>query len=152
MKKAPAFSLPNQNGEIKNLSDYQGRWVVLYFYPKDDTPGCTTEACSFRDSRDVIAEYGNAEVIGISKDSIASHKKFADKHGLNFTLLSDKDGAVAKSYGALGERSLFGRKFTGVLRNTYLINPEGQIAKVYEKVSPQKHAAEIIYDLKMLQE
>ncbi len=151
MKKAPEFTLPDQNGVIKQLSDYKGRWVVIYFYPKDDTPGCTTEACNFRDSRDLIAEYGNAEVIGISKDSVASHRKFADKHKLNFTLLSDSDGSVTEAYGAWGKRSLFGRNFNGILRNTYLIDASGKIVKVYEKVDPKEHAGEIISDLRAQQ-
>src|SRR5690606_20158681 len=90
MTKAPDFSLPDQNGKIRKLSDYAGKWIVLYFYPKDDTPGCTNEACSFRDEREAITELGNAEVVGISKDSVASHKKFTDKYKLNFTLLSDE--------------------------------------------------------------
>lgn len=89
MKQAPDFSLLDQDGITHHLSDYAGKWLVLYFYPKDDTPGCTTEACNFRDERDAIAEFGNAEVVGVSKDSVKSHRKFADKHGLNFTLLSD---------------------------------------------------------------
>jgi peroxiredoxin Q/BCP len=151
MKQAPNFSLPDQDGQQHSLSDYHGHWVVLYFYPKDDTPGCTTEACSFRDERDAIAEFGNAVVIGISKDSVKSHKKFADKYGLDFTLLSDESGETIKAYGAWGKRSMYGREFMGIIRSTVLINPEGNIAKEYPKVDPKKHAAEIINDLKKLQ-
>lgn len=151
MKKAPDFSLPDQTGKVRNLSDYRGHWVVLYFYPKDDTPGCTTEACSFRDARESIAEIGNAVVIGISKDSVKSHAKFAEKHKLNFTLLSDEDHATIEAYGAWGPKKFMGREFIGVKRNTYLINPAGEIAKQYEGVNPAKHAEQIIHDLQAFQ-
>ena len=151
MKKAPDFSLADQDNIIHSLSDYNGKWVVLYFYPRDDTPGCTTEACNFRDERDAIADYGNATVIGISKDTSKSHKKFADKFGLNFTLLSDPSHEVIEAYGAWRKRSMFGRKYMGITRSTVIIDPEGKIAKEYAKVDPKKHAAEIIKDLKALQ-
>ena len=151
MKRAPNFILLDQGGVIRSLSDYVGKWIVLYFYPRDDTPGCTTEACSFRDERDAIAEFGKAVVIGVSKDSVKSHKKFADKHGLNFTILSDESLDVIKAYGAWGERSMYGRKFMGVIRSTVIIDPKGNIAREYPKVNPRKHAAEIIKDLKELQ-
>lgn len=151
MKRAPNFSLADQDGTIRTLTDYIGKWVVLYFYPRDDTPGCTTEACSFRDERDAIAEFGNAVVIGVSKDSVKSHKRFADKHGLNFTLLSDETLETIKAYEAWGERSMYGRKFMGVIRSTVIIDPKGNIVKEYPKVNPRKHAAEIIKDLKELQ-
>lgn len=151
MKQAPNFSLQDQNDETKTLADYAGQWVVIYFYPKDDTPGCTTEACNFRDERDAIAEFGNAAVIGVSKDPVASHKKFADKYSLNFTLLSDPDHEVIEAYGAWQEKSMYGRKYMGIQRMTAIINPEGMIVKEYPKVSPAKHAAEIIADLKQLQ-
>ena len=151
MKQAPDFSLHDQDGKIHSLKDYVGKWVVLYFYPRDDTPGCTTEACNFRDERDAIAEYGNAVVIGISKDTVKSHKKFADKFGLNFTLLSDPGHEIIEKYLAWGERSMFGRKFTGIIRTTVVIDPKGNIAKEYPKVDPKKHAKEIIKDLKTLQ-
>ena len=151
MKKAPDFSLSDQNNKTHSLSDYSGKWVVLYFYPKDDTPGCTTEACSFRDERDAIAEYGNCVVIGVSKDDVKSHKKFADKFDLNFTLLSDPELETIKAYGAWGERSMFGRKYMGIIRSTVIVDPKGNIAKEYPKVDPKKHAAEIIKDLKSLQ-
>jgi thioredoxin-dependent peroxiredoxin len=151
MKQAPHFSLPDQNNDIKTLRDYEGKWLVLYFYPKDDTPGCTTEACNFRDSRDLIATLGNANVIGISKDSVKKHKKFADKYHLNFTLLSDPEGVTIQAYGAWGEKKMMGRTYIGILRNTYLIDPNGMIAKEYIGVDPAKHATEIIHDLKALQ-
>lgn len=151
MKQAPDFSLQDQNGNLQTLADYSGKWIVLYFYPKDDTPGCTTEACSFRDERELIGSLGNAEVVGVSKDSVASHKKFADKYGLNFTLLSDPDGSTIKAYNAWGERSMFGKKYMGIVRSTIIINPSGQIVKEYPKVNPKKHAAEIIADLRKLQ-
>ena len=149
--QAPDFTLADQNGTTHTLADYAGKWVVLYFYPKDDTPGCTTEACTFRDGRDAIAELGNAEVIGISKDSVASHKKFAEKHHLNFTLLSDPSHGVIEAYGAWGPRKFMGREFMGTHRNTYILNPEGRIVKTYEGVDPKKHATEIIKDLQALQ-
>lgn len=151
MKKAPDFTLLDQNEMSHSLSDYAGRWVVLYFYPKDDTPGCTTEACEFRDARDAIAEYGNAVVIGISADSVKSHAKFASKYGVNFTLLSDPDHSTIEAYGVWSHKKLFGRGFMGIIRSTFIIDPEGNIAKSYPKVDPKKHAAEIINDLKMLQ-
>lgn len=151
MDKAPDFTLPDQDGKMHSLKDYSGKWVVLYFYPKDDTPGCTTEACSFRDEREAIAELGNAVVIGVSKDSVASHKKFADKHNLNFTLLSDESLKTIKAYNSWGERSMYGRIFLGVLRSTVIINPDGYIVKRYPKADPKKHAVEIIQDLQELQ-
>lgn len=151
MNKAPDFSLQDQNGQTKTLQNYSGKWVVLYFYPKDDTPGCTTEACTFRDERDVIAELGKAEVIGISKDSVASHKKFADKYNLNFTLLSDESMDTIKAYNAWGERSMYGKVYMGIIRSTFIIDPRGNIVKHYPKVTPKNHAAEIIKDLQSLQ-
>lgn len=151
MKPAPDFSLADQDGVVRSLSDYAGKWVVLYFYPKDDTPGCTTEACNFRDERDAIADFGNATVIGISKDSVKSHKKFIDKYNLSFTLLSDPDHVTIEAYGAWQKKSMFGRKFTGIQRKTVIIDPYGTIAKEYPTVDPKKHALEIITDLKALQ-
>lgn len=151
MKKAPDFSLPDQNGSIKTLSDYAGKWLVLYFYPKDNTPGCTVEACKFRDERESIASLGNAEIIGISKDSVASHRKFANMNNLNFTLLSDELGQTIEAYGAWHEKSMFGKKYMGIQRMTVIIDPRGNIIKEYPKVNPVKHAAEIITDLQKLQ-
>lgn len=109
MKQAPDFALPDQTGKIHQLSDYAGKWLVLYFYPKDDTPGCTTEACNFRDARDAIAEFGNCVVVGISKDSVRSHKKFVDKYGLTFTLLSDPEHKVIEAYGSWAPKKFMGR-------------------------------------------
>ncbi len=151
MTKAPDFSLPDQNDKLHSLHDYAGKWVVLYFYPKDDTPGCTTEACNFRDAREAIAEFGNATVIGISKDTVKAHKKFADKYGLSFTLLSDTKHSVIEAYGAWQEKSMFGKQYMGIQRMTVIIDPSGNIAKTYPKVDPKKHAVEIIEDLKTLQ-
>lgn len=151
MKKAPSFKLQDQNGDYKTLEDYSGKWVVLYFYPRDNTPGCTLEACNFRDQRDVIAELGNAEVIGISKDSVRTHANFAKKHNLNFTLLSDPEHSVIEAYGSWGPKKFMGREFMGIHRDTYIINPKGMIVKEYKGVNPAKHASEIINDLKNLQ-
>ncbi|MFZ1249420.1 MAG: thioredoxin-dependent thiol peroxidase [Candidatus Saccharimonadales bacterium] len=151
MLKAPEFTLQDQDGKTHSLADYAGKWVVLYFYPKDNTPGCTKEACNFRDARDAIAEFGDAVVMGVSKDSVESHRKFADKHELNFTLLSDPDHAVAEAYDSWDPKFFFGKILLGVKRNTFLINPQGEIAKKYEGVDPAKHAAEIIADLKAFQ-
>jgi thioredoxin-dependent peroxiredoxin len=151
MRQAPNFSLPDQNGKIRSLKEFTGSWIVLYFYPKDATPGCTKEACNFRDARDAIAQYGNAVVIGVSKDSVESHAKFANKHNLNFILLSDEDHKTCTEYGAWGVKKFMGKEYEGINRNTYLINPAGHIAKEYLGVNPAKHAAEIINDLKSLQ-
>ena len=148
MKKAPDFKLQDQNSEYKTLKDYAGKWLVLYFYPKDATPGCTKEACNFRDSREVIETHSGASVVGISKDSVASHKKFSDKNDLNFTLLSDPEHTTIEAYGAWGPKKFMGREFFGVHRNTYLIDPSGNIVKEYIGVNPQTHAKEILDDLK----
>lgn len=144
--KAVDFSLPDQDGIIHSLKDYKGKWLLVYFYPKDDTPGCTVEACSFRDRWETLG----IEVVGISKDSVASHKKFADKHKLNFVLLSDETTETIKKYGAWGAKKFMGKTFEGILRNSYLINPEGEVVKVYEKVNPLNHVDEIKKDLESL--
>lgn len=151
MKHAPDFTLKDQDGIAHSLKDYEGRWVVLYFYPKDDTPGCTKEACNFRDARDAIAELGNAVVLGVSKDSPESHRTFIEKHGLNFTLLSDPDHGVAEAYDSWDAKFFFGKTLLGTKRNTFIIDPEGNIAKEYRGVDPATHAAEIISDLKQFQ-
>jgi peroxiredoxin Q/BCP len=151
MKKAPDFKLADQNGKVHSLKDYEGEWLVLYFYPKDNTPGCTKEACSFRDGREIIAQLGNAEIVGVSKDSVASHKRFVEKYHLNFTVLSDESSKTIKDYGSLREKTLFGKKVVGTARNTFIINPKGYIAKEYLGVSPIGHAKQIIDDLKSLQ-
>lgn len=144
--KAWDFSLPDQEGNVHSLSQYKGKWMVLYFYPKDNTPGCTKEACSFRDS---YKEFQKKDVIilGISKDSVKSHKKFAEKYHLNFPILSDEKGEVIEKYNAWGEKNMFGKKYMGIFRKTYLINPKGEIHKVYEKVNPLFHRKEILKDL-----
>lgn len=146
--QAPDFSLPNQAGDILNLDMFTGKWLVLYFYPKDDTPGCTTQACSFRDARDELTELG-AHVVGVSKDDVASHEKFKAKHNLNFDLLSDHDGVVIKAYGAWGNK-MFGRE--GILRKTFLINPDGQVVKVYGRATPLGHGDQVVAALKELQQ
>ena len=136
--QAPDFELPDQNGDPVKLSDLRGQTVVLYFYPRADTPGCTTQACGVRDHG---AEYGKAgaRVIGISPDEVGAVKKFADKFDLDFTLLADADHAVAEAYGTWGEKSMYGKKYMGVQRATFLIDPEGKIAKVFPRVSPKTH-------------
>src|SRR5690606_35903908 len=130
--QAHDFILPDQDGKKHSLSDYRGQWVVLYFYPKDDTPGCTKEACGFRDSL-VELQRLNVAILGVSKDSVASHKKFARKYQLNFPLLSDETGEVIERYGAWGTKKMFGKEYQGILRKTFLINPEGEIVNVYDK-------------------
>lgn len=150
-RPAPDFALADQTGSVRHLQDFAGSWLVLYFYPKDDTPGCTTEACNFRDARDSIAELGHAQVVGISRDSVRKHANFINKYSLNFTLLSDPEAVTIKAYDSWGQKRLFGRQYMGILRNTYLINPQGQIVKTYEGVDPATHAAEIIADLTALQ-
>jgi peroxiredoxin Q/BCP len=148
--KAPDFTLPDQNGTERSLSDWAGTWLVLYFYPKDDTPGCTKEACSFRDEYELIKEAG-AEVVGVSKDSPKSHKKFAEKYKLNFTLLSDESGEMIKAYGAWSEKSMFGKTYMGIQRMTVIIDPDGNIVHEYPKVTPKDHAVQILKDLAQLQ-
>lgn len=145
--QAPDFTLSGTTGAIHALADYVGKWVVLYFYPKDDTPGCTTEACSLRDARDDIAALG-AEIIGVSKDDATSHDKFKAKYTLNFTLLSDPEGEVIDAYGAWGKK-MFGKE--GILRKTFIINPAGRVVKVYGRVTPIGHGEQIIAELKNLQ-
>lgn len=147
--KAPQFTLPDQNGINHSLSDYSGKWTLVYFYPKDDTPGCTIEACSFRDKSEELLKH-NIVVLGISKDTTSSHQKFATKFNLNFPLLSDTSTETIKAYGAWGEKKFMGRTFSGILRNSYLINPDGEIAKTYEKVKPAEHTAEVISDVEKL--
>jgi peroxiredoxin Q/BCP len=151
MKQAPDFSLPDQDGNSKSLSDYAGKWLVLYFYPKDNTPGCTTEACNFRDERDAIAEFGSAEVVGVSKDSVRSHKKFVDEQHLNFTLLSDTEHKVTEAYDSWKLKKFMGREYMGTERNTFIISPKGEIVKEYRGVDPKTHAVQIIADLKAAQ-
>lgn len=152
MRTAPDFSLSDQDGNTHTLADYAGKWLVLYFYPKDDTPGCAKEACTFRDERDAIAEFGNAEVVGISKDTVRSHKKFTEKYNLNFTLLSDPEHETIEAYDSWKLKKFMGREYMGAERNTFIISPDGDIAKEYHGVDPKSHAAAIIADLKALQD
>jgi peroxiredoxin Q/BCP len=146
-QKAPTFSLPDQDGKIQNLKDYLGKWVLVYFYPKDDTPGCTKEACSLGDNLPKFKKL-QAVIFGISADSVKSHKKFADKYGLPFTLLSDEDRKVIDKYGVWAKKKFMGREYMGILRTSFLVNPDGKIAKVYENVKPEIHAEEVLNDLK----
>ncbi|HST69688.1 MAG TPA: thioredoxin-dependent thiol peroxidase [Solirubrobacterales bacterium] len=136
--KAPSFTLLDQNGEKVKLSDLRGETVVLYFYPKANTSGCTTQACGVRDRR-ADYEAAGARVIGISPDEVKDVDKFAGKHDLDFTLLADKDHAVAEKYGTWVEKSMYGRKYMGVQRATFIIDPKGKIARVFPKVQPKRH-------------
>ncbi|MCB9822068.1 peroxiredoxin [Candidatus Nomurabacteria bacterium] len=145
--KAKNFSLKDQDGNIKTLTDFKESWLILYFYPKDDTPSCTVEACSLRDGNDDLISLG-AQVVGISKDDQDSHRKFKAKHKLNFTLLSDPSGETIENYGAWGPK-MFGRE--GILRKTFIINPEGEIVKTYGRVKSAGHGEQILKDLKQLQ-
>lgn len=143
---APDFSLDSDRGDTVRLADLRGRRVVLFFYPKDDTSGCTKEACGFRDA---LPEFDarDAVVLGVSPDGVGSHEKFRDKYGLNFPLLADTDHAVAEAYGAWGKKKLYGREYEGVLRSTFVIDPEGRIERIYRKVKPAEHADEILAEL-----
>jgi thioredoxin-dependent peroxiredoxin len=147
--KAPNFQLPDQAGQLHQLRDYQGKWLLLYFYPKDNTPGCTTEACELRDVWAEFAKY-DAAVLGVSADSAESHAKFANKFNLPFPLLSDEGKATIKAYGVLAEKSMFGKKFLGIKRSSFLIDSQGKIAKIYENVKPATHAKEVLADLARL--
>jgi peroxiredoxin Q/BCP len=142
-KKAPAFSLPNQHGEKVSLKDFTGKKLVLYFYPRDNTPGCTTEALGFRDASKQLKAL-NAVVLGVSKDSAASHCKFIDKQGLNFDLLTDADGAVLTKYGAWGEKVLYGKRSEGILRTTVVIDEQGVVRKVFPKVKVNGHVEKVV--------
>ena len=145
-KPAPAFKLQDQAGKWHSLADYKGKWVAMYFYPKDDTPGCTTQACGFRDNIFAFNKEG-AVILGISVDDMASHKEFAEKHSLPFTILADSDKAVTKSYGVL-------KTYMGVMemarRDTFIIDPQGRVAKHYESVNPEGHSQLVLADIKAL--
>ena len=140
---APRFSLPSDQGATVDLESLRGRAVVLYFYPKDDTSGCTTQACDFRDSWKEVQRRG-AVVLGVSPDGLRSHAKFRKKYRLPFPLLADEDHAVAQAYGVWGEKSMFGHRYQGILRTTFVIAPDGRIARVFEKVKPKGHVAEVL--------
>lgn len=143
---APDFTLPDASGNLMTLSNLTGKRVVLYFYPRDNTPGCIKEACGFRDA---YAEYQSQEVIvlGISADDAKSHEKFATKHSLPFPLLCDEDGKVGTLYDSYGLKKFMGKEFMGVIRNTFVISPDGTIEKIYKKVKPEGHAAQVLEDL-----
>ena len=153
---APDFTLPAigcddtvKNGQV-HLQDLKGRTIVLYFYPKDDTPGCTKEACSFRDANHEIQKRG-VVVLGVSADNVDSHKKFAEKYGLPFPLLSDTDKSVSQLYGAYGEKSMYGKKYMGIHRSTFLIDKEGIMRKIWSSVKPENHANEVLSIIEALQ-
>ncbi|MGE0152564.1 MAG: thioredoxin-dependent thiol peroxidase [Reyranellaceae bacterium] len=148
-KKAPDFTATADGGGKIKLSDFKGKNVILYFYPKDDTPGCTKEACGFRDAKPDFSK-AKAAVLGVSKDSVARHDKFKDKYGLNFPLLSDEDGKICEKYGTWIEKSLYGRKYMGIDRATFLIDGKGVIRNVWRKVKVPGHVEEVLAALKAL--
>ncbi len=145
-QKAPAFTLPDQDGVMHSLKDYAGQWILIYFYPKDDTPGCTKEACALRDEFPAFGKL-KAKIFGVSADTVASHKKFAKKYKLPFTLLADPEKGMIEAYGVWGKKKFMGREYLGISRSSYLVNPERKIEKVYEKVNPLTHANEVLADL-----
>ena len=149
-QKEPGFTLPDQDGEEHSLSDYLGKWVLLYFYPKDDTSGCTKEACSIGET---LPDFIKLKLVplGVSIDSVKSHKKFAIKYKLPFTLLSDDRKEVVNKYKVWAEKQMMGRKYMGTLRTSFLIDPQGKIIRIYEKVNPEVHAGEVLKDLRALQ-
>lgn len=137
----PEFSLPDQDGKTWTNADLAGQLTIVYFYPKDDTSGCTAEACEFRD---LLPKFTGARVIGVSPDSVKSHRKFVDKYALTFTLLADEDHALADACGVWVEKSMYGKKYMGVERTTFLVGPDGKVTKVWNKVKPQGHAEEVL--------
>ena len=145
---APDFSLEDETGKLRKLSGYAGKWVLLYFYPKDDTPGCTTEACSFRDDYSAYDKAG-VTILGVSPDSPKSHAKFKAKYALPFSLLADENHEVCDKYGVWGDKKLMGREYKGVLRTTFVIDTEGKIAAIFENVKPAGHSTEILEELKV---
>lgn len=146
---APDFALFDQQNQQHQLKDYKGKWLLLYFYPKDNTPGCTVEACTLRDNWAEFAKL-NAVVLGISADSILSHQKFSAKFSLPFPILADEKKTMLQAYGVLAEKSMFGKTFLGIKRSSFLIDPEGKIAKIYQNVKPAVHAEQVLADLKDL--
>ncbi|GAB1429331.1 thioredoxin-dependent thiol peroxidase [Ignavibacteria bacterium] len=147
---APDFTAANDNGNSASLADFRGKYIILYFYPKDNTTGCTAEACDFRDNMSVLTEYG-AAVIGVSPDSAKSHNKFREKYALNFMLLSDEDKEICRLYGVWTEKSMYGRKYMGVERTTFLIDKQGLIRRIWRKVKVQGHIAEVLSFLQSIQ-
>ena len=143
------FTLPDQNGKMQTLSHHRGSWVLLYFYPKDNTTGCTKEACMIRDAFPAFGKL-KAKVFGVSIDSVASHKMFAEKYQLPFTLLADPEKTVVNLYGVWGKKKFMGKEYDGTIRTSFLIDPEGKMVKIYENVKPEVHAAEVLEDLKKL--
>jgi thioredoxin-dependent peroxiredoxin len=141
--KAIPFELPDETGKIHKLSDYAGKTFILYFYPKDDTPGCTTEACNFRDNYSAYQKAG-VTILGVSADSVKSHAKFKEKYSLPFPLLADENHKVSAAYGVWGRKKMMGKEYDGIFRTTFLIGPEGKITKVFENVKPPEHAKEIL--------
>ena len=145
--KAPKFELPDQDGKLHKLSDYLGKKVLIYFYPKDDTPGCTTEACNFRDNFADMSKMGLV-VLGVSKDSVKSHKKFSEKFNLNFPILSDESTEMINAYGAWRLKKFMGREYMGTERMSVLVDEDGKVAKIYESVKPADHTQEVMGDIK----
>lgn len=143
------IELPDKDGLPVKLSDFAGKYIVLYFYPKDDTPGCTLEACSFRDANVDIKKLG-VEILGVSKDDVKSHKKFSEKYHLNFNILSDVETKLNQAFGVWQEKSFMGRKYMGTARTTFIINPEGEIVKEFQNVKPNGHSEEILKTLKSI--
>ena len=148
-KTAPSFSLFDQEGKLHNLEKYRGKWVILYFYPKDDTPGCTVEACSFRDNFAVLKKMG-AVVLGVSTDPVKKHAKFVEKYSLPFTLLADEEKKVVELYGVWGKKKFMGREYMGTNRVSFLIDPKGKLVKIYDPVKPALHVAEVVADIRAL--
>lgn len=150
-EKAPDFHLKNQSGEDKRLSDYKGNYLLIYFYPKDDTPGCTKEACSIRDNLPEFQKL-DFQVVGISADTLKSHQKFADKFKLNFDILADEEKKVVTSYGVWGKKKFMGKEYMGISRKSFLIDPNSKIVKIYDKIKPALHAQEVLEDLKKIKQ
>ncbi|WP_448533089.1 thioredoxin-dependent thiol peroxidase [Parathermosynechococcus lividus] len=148
---APLFTLPDASGTLVSLEQLRGQWVILYFYPRDNTPGCTKEACGYREVAAALAQR-NVTILGISPDSVASHQKFQKKFDLPFRLLSDTDTAVAQAYGSYGSKTFMGKEYLGVYRDTFLIDPEGKLAAIYRRVKPDAHIAQVLEDVARLQQ
>ena len=146
---APEFALPDENGTLRSIKDFRGKPVVLYFYPKDDTPGCTTEACAFRDD---YSAYEGVTILGVSPDDVKSHAKFKKKYALPFPLLADEGHKVSDLYGAWGPKKFMGKSYEGVLRTTFLIDADGNIARVFENVKPAGHSTEVLDAIRSLQQ